>query len=75
MCVLYSALYRKEKYAPEVELFYVVIFDLPFCFSAFNLQILMSVRRAQTSVMEASVPTPRGRTSVYALTVSCHLKI
>lgn len=59
----------------KVNVFFFSFFDFPLCLSFFNLQILMNVRRAQTSVMEASVPTPQGRTSVCALTVSCHLKI
>lgn len=38
-------------------------------------QISMSVKSPWMSVMAASAPTPRGRTSACVLTVSCHRRI
>lgn len=49
----------------------LLTFHFWFFLSVFNLQILMSVRRAPKYVTEASAATPRGRTSACALTVSC----
>lgn len=48
---------------------------LPLPASAFVPQISMSVKRPQMSVMEASAPTPQGRTSACVSMVSCHRRI